>query len=52
MAKFDLQKVEAIQAKQEVDELVIDGQGQLALFKQLIVNRHKAYLTEYETIVN
>ncbi|MEZ0538138.1 hypothetical protein [Fibrella arboris] len=52
MAKFDLRKVEAVQAKQEVDELVIDGQGQLEAFKQVILEKHSNYLTEYETIVN
>ncbi len=33
MAKFDLRKVEAVTAKQELDELVIDGVGQLEAFE-------------------
>lgn len=52
MAKFDLWKVEAVQAKQEVDELVIDGHGQLQAFRESILEKHSNYVTEYETIIN
>ena len=51
MPIFALKKVEAVQAKQELDELVIDGEGQLALFEQEIKQKHDRYLTELQMIL-
>lgn len=50
MAKFALRKVEAIAAKQELDELVIDGIGQLDLFEKFLNENHKQYLTELQML--
>lgn len=50
MAIFALRKVEAIKAKQEIDELVIDGIGQLEAFEQEIKDTHNRYQTELEML--
>jgi hypothetical protein len=52
MAKFDLRKVEAVRAKQELDELVIDGVGQLEAFERMVFDTHSTYKTEYEALIN
>lgn len=51
MPTFALKKVEAVQAKQELDELVIDGIGQLELFEREIKQKHERYLTELQMLL-
>ncbi|GAB2562964.1 hypothetical protein [Spirosoma areae] len=51
MPTFALKKVEAVHAKQELDELVIDGVGQLELFEQEIKQKHERYLTELQMLL-
>ena len=46
MAKFALQRIEAIKAKQEIDELFVDGQGQWECFKEEINKQHADYSSE------
>lgn len=50
MPIFELRKIETVQAKQEFDELVIDGIGQLDSFELLIKTKYKRYKTEYEML--
>jgi putative component of toxin-antitoxin plasmid stabilization module len=50
MTKFALRKLEAIVAKQEVDELVIDGIGQLEFFEQELDKSDSRYLSEFKTL--
>ena len=50
MAIFALKKVEAIKAKQEIDELVVDGVGQLEAFEREIKEKHDRYQTEFEML--
>ena len=50
MSTFALRKVEAVKAKQELDELVIDGVGQLEAFEQELRDKHNRYLTELEML--
>lgn len=50
MSTFALRKVEAVKAKQELDELMIDGVGQLELFEQELREKHSRYLTEFEML--
>lgn len=52
MPTFALKKVESIQAKQELDELVVDGVGQLAAFEELLTSNHKHYLSEFRTMLS
>ena len=52
MPTFTLRKVEVIQAKQEVDELVIDGIGQLGVFEEMITIDHQQYLSELRTMLS
>ncbi|GAB4056234.1 hypothetical protein [Spirosoma litoris] len=52
MSTFALRKVEAVKAKQELDELVIDGVGQLEAFEQLIEATDKRFLTEFKTLLS
>ncbi len=52
MPTFALKKVEAIQAKQELDELIIDGIGQLTEFERLIEKTDTRYLTEFKTLLS
>lgn len=52
MSTFALRKVEAVKAKQELDELVIDGVGQLEAFEQLITETDKRFLTEFKTLLS
>lgn len=51
MSTFALRKVEVVQAKQELDELVIDGVGQLSAFEELIYKTDTRYLTEFRTLL-
>ena len=46
MAIFALRKVEAIKAKQEIDELVIDEEGQWSSFLVEIHQKHNQYSSE------
>lgn len=52
MSTFALRKVEAVKARQELDELVIDGIGQLEVFEQLIAETDKRFLTEFKTLLS
>ena len=52
MPTFALKKVEIIRAKQELDELVVDGVGQLAAFEKLLALKHKQYLSEFRTMLS
>lgn len=52
MSTFGLRKVEAVQAKQELDELVIDGIGQLEAFEALLRNEQDRYVSELRTIIS
>ena len=52
MSTFTLRKVEVVKAKQELDELVIDGIGQLEVFEQLIAETDKRFLTEFRTLLS
>lgn len=52
MPTFTLKKVEAIQAKQEVDELLIDGIGQLSAFEKMLAANHAQYLSELRTMLS
>lgn len=52
MAKFALRKVETIVAKQEVDELIIDGSGQWDRFSNEISERHAQYVSELVKMVD
>lgn len=51
MATFALRKVETIVAKQEVDELSIDGIGQLAAFESELTENHSRYLAELQMLL-
>ncbi|AUD01364.1 hypothetical protein [Spirosoma pollinicola] len=51
MSTFALRKVEVVKAKQELDELVIDGVGQLAAFEELLATKHKQYISELRTML-
>ncbi|OIN56473.1 hypothetical protein [Arsenicibacter rosenii] len=50
MAVFSLKRIDAIKARQEVDELVIDGIGQLKAFEKEINEKHERYKTELEML--
>lgn len=52
MPTFALKKVEVIQAKQEVDELLIDGVGQLNAFEEMIATNYAQYLSELRTMLS
>lgn len=52
MLTFALRKVEAVRAKQELDELVIDGIGQLDLFERELTEEHARYLSEYTKLLD
>lgn len=49
MSIFTVRKVAAVQAKQELDELEIDGIGQLAEFERTL--RDKQFLSEFRTLL-
>ena len=51
MPTFALKKVEAVEAEQEVDELVIDGIGQLSVFEQTLRGQHSQYVSELRTML-
>lgn len=51
MAIFEVRKLEAVQGKQEFDELVIDGVGQFETFGTLISAEHSRYRTEFEMLL-
>lgn len=51
MSTFALRKVEVVKAKQELDELVIDGVGQLAAFEELLATDYKQYISEFRTML-
>ncbi|GAB3491587.1 hypothetical protein GCM10027341_04780 [Spirosoma knui] len=51
MSTFALRKVQAVNAKQELDELVIDEIGQLTLFEELLQKTDKRFLSEYRTLL-
>lgn len=52
MSTFALRKVEAVNARQELDELVIDGVGQLESFERLIEETDKRFLSEFRTMLS
>jgi hypothetical protein len=52
MPKFDLCKVEAVSAKQELDELVIDGVGQLEAFEATLSEDNSRYISEFRTMIS
>ena len=51
MPIFALKKVVSIQAKQEVDELEIDGIGQLIVFEQMLSEQDSQYVSELRTML-
>ena len=51
MSTFALRKVEAVKAKQELDELLIDGVGQLEAFEEEIKQKHGRFLTELQMLL-
>lgn len=51
MSRFALRKVEAVQAKQELDELVVDGVGQLEAFESLLNETSARFLSEFRTLL-
>lgn len=52
MSTFTLRKVEAVQAKQELDELVVDGVGQLEAFEILLNETDKRFLSEFRMLLS
>ena len=52
MNTFALRKVKAVNARQELDELMIDGKGQLDAFEQLIAETDKRFLTEFKALLS
>lgn len=52
MAIFELRKIEAVQGKQEFDELVIDGVGQLEIFEEILRNDQARYVSELRTLIS
>lgn len=52
MKKFDLRKVESVRAKQELDELVIDGVGQFELFENMLRSEYGRYISELRTMIS
>ncbi|QKZ12254.1 hypothetical protein [Spirosoma sp. KUDC1026] len=51
MAIFTVRKVDAVQAKQELDELEIDGIGQLTAFEQTLEETDKRSFSEFRTLI-
>lgn len=52
MSTFALRKVEAVNAKQKLDELVVDEEGQLEAFERLIEATDKRFITEFRTLLS
>ncbi|GAB3993535.1 hypothetical protein GCM10028807_28990 [Spirosoma daeguense] len=52
MSTFTLKKVEAVRAKQELDELVVDGIGQLEAFERLLKETDMRFLSEFKTLLS
>jgi hypothetical protein len=51
MAIFTVRKVDAVRAKQELDELEIDGVGQLMAFEQMLQETDKRFISEFRTLL-
>lgn len=52
MSTFTLKKVDTVRAKQELDELVVDGVGQLEAFETLLKETDVRFLSEFKTLLS
>jgi putative component of toxin-antitoxin plasmid stabilization module len=51
MPIFTLRSIDAVRAKQELDELMLDDVGQLEAFREELAEKHERYLSELGTLL-